>query len=401
MPQAGTIGQFLSTVGLEIEGTFLDRRSVMNIVGGRLMNYLENSSLTVHRDASNEWDAEVLRLGDSNRILMSSTHTPEAYRLSHLRVTENTRMGYEIITNALELPEMEALVYPLLQCLESAGDIPSNRSAIHFHVGFAHNLRMMKNLLRLSLTLDPILFRLGGMGGKNRGYINNFAYARPLLHSCVVPVRRIDDDGEPSRYRKYAYVINPMKALEAVTMEEFWASFGYHSSMGVPKYHPMRYTGCNMFSILAHNTAEWRHCNNTFNPHLVVAIMKFMRGVVELSTALGKHANIELPILDSATEIPEKDAVDIVEKIIALCVEHDVDDLPNTFEIDTIMRCIAESSYGGISDAAILTHNKDFSVPQNIVDLGGLKVVTKVTQSGYTDIHNIKLLSLITEGESQ
>lgn len=449
---SGFYGQYLKTVGLEYESVALTIRDVTKRVLGPLQGLRGDLSdkISVTRDASTEFRAELLNLGGRN--LTVSTHTELYGKISNKQIHDQLTMGFELVTVPMEVSELESLVYPMMMYLQAAGDFTSMRAAVHFHVGFANNLRLLKNLLMVNLNLEPVLYRLGGMGGTYRGCSNISAYSRPLMNSAAVIIGKsspqtqvqgmMDEFSEeesqllpisqqsPNTMQQlnqtqqardrllaiYAIrrtrilakkkgnivqIINPMAALSADSIEKFWAAFGvgYRNYDG-NKYHPCRYSACNFYSVPQHGTFEYRHFNQTLDPVLIMAVAKFLRGTVEMSTMLTKS---EIPLfepLDSNQEIQMPEAVKIVEKIMGLCYEKEVEDLPSESEIALIFETLENSRFLPIPETPVMTH-KEFYLDARIAELGGLKYVEETLPANYTDIHNIdkKFLSLYDEGE--
>lgn len=197
-------------------------------------------------------------------------------------------------------------------------------------------------------------------------------------------------------------VINPFSALSADTIEKFWAAFGvnYRSYDG-NKYHPSRYTGSNFYSIPQHGTFEYRHFNQTLDSSLIMAIAKFLRGTVEMSTLLTKSEVSQFEPLDSNEEIQMTDAVRIVEKIMGLCFSKELEDLPTEKDIALIFETLESSTFLPIPVTPVMTH-KEFFMDARLAELGGLKYLDEALPADYTDIHNVekKTISLYDEGEN-
>src|SRR5690349_19448893 len=185
----GLYGQSLETLGMEFEGTGLSRTVVNAGVVSPVNNRFAQKGpvLTLGKDASVEFTAEFIRFQEGS--LLTSTHTKEVRRISRFGNSDYRQvLGYELITVPLEMPVFAPVVYETMFRLLGQGDFSSKRASTHVHVGFPHNLKFMKNLLRVCLTVDPVLFRLGGMGGEFRGNFNLACYARPLLNAACVPI---------------------------------------------------------------------------------------------------------------------------------------------------------------------------------------------------------------------
>lgn len=460
MPEFNWEAKFLESVGMEKEGTVLTKEFVGEKLPRLLMPYFPNKRVVnITRDASTEFVAEVIRINRS-RNLSVSTHTLLAQHLNGMGRGNTKVYGYELYTNPLSISEMERLMFPMIYGLIGMGDSVSERAAVHFHVGFGQNLRLMKRLLKLCLAIDPILFRLGGMGGVFRGYSNQAAYARPLLTPVAVGISRDSssipsnrtptfltptdeefpseedeiqdflneevDEEEPqsldeireiiserrrqrsvnaarrrirevetdarefsSNMGRYALIINPAQALGATDIETFWACFGVHAA-NIQKAHPTRYTGCNFYSILAHGTMEFRHFNDSLNPHLLLSIAKFLRAVVDLSTQASKEDIMSFDILSPTQEVSMSDAVDVIARIMNLFRKNDIQDIPSEFEMEIILDTLENSRFIALPEIPPLCHVEGFYLSESQVKLGNLYMVDKVIPPNHTDIHNIQ-----------
>lgn len=422
----GFYGEYLDTLGIEYETTALSVRYVSDNLLPRL--YAEYGSIgrqvQLTRDASIEFKA--YSFPGMRTALSVNAHTPEIRKISNMRTDgSGTVFGSEFFTLPTHYSAFPMVVYPLMNLLQSHGDFVSDRAAIHYHVGFVNNLRLLKNLLRISLNIDPVLFRLGGMGRAFRGRINQAAYARPLLNSTAMHLhrgtRKNDGDYPPELLEQmhgsqmvpvqeikkylaenqgnYVQAINPYAALEARTLAEFWASFGvkHIPSGGSNKYHPARYCGINFYAIPQHGTIEFRHFNQTLSPRLIVAIGRFLRSMVELSTSIGKHETNVFDITPINEEISMSDAVDIVMKIVAMCHDRDVEDVPTDSDVSLILETISQSSAQPVSEIPVMTHLKDIILPAETATMGRLKTFKNVLNANHVDIHNISYQSIFDD----
>jgi len=384
----GFFGQLFDTVGMEQEGISLDKENNLpTMINNMKKAYpYTGGQIAITHDASTEFNATYIRTNVG--LILVSNHTPEMSSLFSDIKYENKIMGYELVTTPLEIPQLESLIYPLENYLVASGDFLSNRAAIHYHIGFGNNLRILQSLLKICLQIDPVLFRLGGMGRTFRGQINRSAYARPLLNSVAVNVSTRDTE------KRYARIINPIQAMDAKTLTEFWAGFGvaYRSGGGSAKYAPCRYSGSNFYSVPQHGTMEFRHFNQSHDAYLIMAIAKFLRGIVELSTVINKRDLSTLEVVESNKEVSMSDALTIVNKIVSLCHGYELENLPDEEEVAVILEAISLSHFVEIPAIPVLTHVKDDSntISLEIAKMGKLEFFSKVLPPHYLDIHNIK-----------
>ncbi len=414
---AGFYGAYLETIGVEYESIGLSRNQFSEEVVPDLSKWIGERARLVNltRDASTEFLAEPI--GAGRQLLWLSSHTPAVKYLRGAGRGNGTTMGYEIYTNPMTPTEMESLMLPLVGTLIKHGDFVSDRASVHYHIGFANSLSLMKKLLRVVLNVEPLLYRLGGMGRKFRGHVNLAAYARPLMQPAagITVLTRPEREAPPEAHTsteamrawlaeqraaqrsesrstvKYAEIINPLAALDATSLAEFWASFSvqYKPGGGTNKYHGSRYSGTNFYAIPQHGTIEFRHFNQSQNPHLIVAIGKFLRAMVEMSTQLNKQEVGYFQPIHPREELGASDVNDIITNIVRLCYNKELEDIPTDDEVALIIDTIQASTFDILPETPVLTHARDFSIPESLVSLGKLNVVPKVLQACNVDIHNI------------
>jgi len=404
MPNAPLNGAFLDTIGVEFEGVGIFARTLSE----KLRDIIARDSggnypFQVTRDASVESMALPIVIGDSRHYVYE--HNQFTRKIRSNRLGDSLAMGYEVVVEPSTVEDFEMYTTLILTAIQNCGDITSQRAATHFHVGYANNLRLLKNLLRICLWLDPLFFRLGGMGRRYRGFSNNSAYARPLLHPVCVPVGQDwSEEESPRRARlrtqsptsrrsteEYVEVMNVQVALEATTLEQFWQAFGvFPSRLGISKYHPTRYSSFNFYALAVHNTIECRHFNQSFNAPLVIAAGKLFRAAVELASLLGKHEVFDFPPGDSLREITIEEAATVMSTLRRWFSEKEVDNPPTEDEYELLMRTISDSSFTDLSDKPQLSHNRQFSLPRNLAEGAGLRFITNPEMPSQVDIHTIR-----------
>lgn len=413
--------RFLETIGIEIESEIIDRQSITNATVLRFGKGETKLPFQISRDASTESVLDYITFtNNQKKYLQINTHN-SLYK-KYMRPSNTSTGGYELILNPMTLQQLQPVLYKMENALQDVGDSVTDRSAIHFHIGFAHNLRYMKKLLAVCLKLDPLFYRLGGFGRTFRGYSNLAAYARPLLNSAAVPltgpvretggfapprVAEWDDDEEhhdefeeeeeremARRNTGYVQAINPLGALTAKTTDGFWSNFSVHPSItGMPKYHPSRYVGCNFYAILAHGTMEFRHFNQVIDAELIFTTAKFLRAVVDMSVELKKPELVWFNPMPPEKEIGMDDVAEIMWNLRRLFAEHDIVDSPTEGEIDYLTNVIESSHFVEIPQIPVLTHNREFYLPENLAI--GLKKVANPLKPSHVDIHTIGFSSIL------
>lgn len=387
----GLSGQLFDTMGFEVEGTLMQRDEMQGTVLPklqRLMGPMYNK-VFLDRDASTESFAETFRLAGRPRAI--NAHTSAYHRLSLRGGGESRVYGYEFKTSPLEMQEIEPVLYPLMWTLYEHGDVVSDRASIHMHVGFANNFRMLHSLLTIMLSLEPVMYRLGGMGGTFRGHLNNAAYCRPLLNSCVVPIAKL------APKRTYAQILNPVAARDAKNLDMFWAHMGVnYDSPSQHKYHASRYVGSNFFALYSHGTYEWRYFNKSFDVPLVIAIAKLMRAVVETSSMCLPKDVSKFDVIDSCQEISVGDAERVLGMTVALCHEKGMENMPTDSEMAHILEVLRQSHFVPLPETPTTCHIADFMVNDALVQKGNLRLFEEVFQTSAVTVHNIqdKIMSI-------
>lgn len=423
---AGFYGQTYETIGCEYESLSKDIEEIQVLLSRTLPRYLGEGwrNVVVTSDASVQFKSEKIYFG--NKRFNVSIHTP-AYRNLPGAGNNGTKvMGFELYILPNIIPDFERIVHPLFAILESSGDFTSHRASIHFHAGFPNNLTILQNMVRIGLHIDPVLYRLGGMGGTHRGYSNKYNYCRPMLNSAVVmvagsskkksypegPIPRIPrtleelrEEDLPRRYTgssmgkiRWVKVSNPVASLEAKTAEEFWACFGIDYTQNISvKYHPVRYAGINFFAVPKHKTMEFRHFNQSLDASLVVATGKFSRCTMELASRLSKRESYQFEMQNPFQEISMGQCVSSIERIVGLCQEKEIENLPSERELQILFETIENSRVETIPKNPVKTHIDSFTIDPYLVHLGKLEEVESPAESNHTDIHNIQDKSLYDE----
>lgn len=384
--RAGSEGEILDTVGIELESVALTQKAaklvVMELPYG-LSNYYK-----VHRDGSTEMKTYNISIDGTrrNRFLNLNCHTDEASLLFKSRPTETS--GYELISVPMSIKVADLSLRALLPRLKSAGDFISERCATHIHVGMGKSLPFMKNLLKLGLWGDDLFYSLAGMGTKFRGYSNNAIYARPLANGPFFSVGN----------GVYYQTLNWKKALEAESLYDFFACYGVDIYGEIPKYTPARYFSLNLYSTFLHGTVEFRYFNQSFDAPLVSAVTKLCQLFVEIGMKIRKEFIAPLkPCNVFETQSPTY----YLEKL------HNILDIGRLLEckykldaqdISKLEEVIYSYEGIGVKDLSIMTHLNNPNVSRKAVIDGDLLSTSKTPlPDGHVDIHNIKTVSIMKE----
>lgn len=377
------IGQILDTVGIELESIGKSQKEVASILYTLPHNLANNFS--VHRDGSCEMKGYTVPIKNKrNQFVIFNSHTPAAQK-----VFENQHLstyGYELVSIPMTIEMAESTIWGLLPKLETNGDFISERCAIHIHVGMAKNIAIMKNLLILGLWADELFYSISGMGsGKFRGYSNNAIYARPLQNGPYF-----------KRGDSYYQILNCNAALKATDIYEFFAAYGVNTENDIIKYHPARYFSINLYSILLHNTLEFRHFNQSFNPKLVIAITKLCQLFSEIGIKAKKKTLESLVpgnVFETRNTSYYMNKLDNLVYIGRITNCNYTLDKENVSELET---AISEYQGIGINDTTVLTHVKDVDISNGIIRDGQLLATyERPGDAGQIDIHNIQYQSIL------
>lgn len=221
-------------------------------------------------------------------------------------------------------------VYNLCELLKSFGETEeSQRDSLHVHINVSKEIPLfvLKNLLRLTTSLEAIIFRLGGMGRMNRGESNDFIYQRPYLGNGPPVVWDYDTDGD----NKHCYpVMNVDDLMTSTTKREFFERYGNAYSFAQKvRYTTCRYMVVNFYSILTYGSLEFRSANKTLNPDYILAWVNFARAFVEKAfvgrdeslfeqIARPLSDNREIPTHEFVTALGYLNSLDITTKNILL-----------------------------------------------------------------------------------
>ena len=175
-------------------------------------------------------------------------------------------------------------IYNVVDVLEQYGeDESSERDAFHVHVNVSQSIPLfaVQNLLKSTLILEAILFRLGGMGRGNRGEINNYCFSRPFLGNGPPVIQQKWKNGVISNIP----ICDTMKMLNAETKEDFFNYFGdsLNWARNHTRYVTQRYMCVNFYPILLQGSFEFRTANKTLNPEYIIAWTNFCKAIVDKS----------------------------------------------------------------------------------------------------------------------
>lgn len=396
-------GTCFDYVGVEIE-TVITTQDEVNRWRASLSEVLpriyKKTFRTVTRDASVE--AKIRRVtprfsvyagGDVGVVVSRGGGFPS----SHIDTS-----GMEFITLPTDPDSLFELTKRLFNFLVKNGEIESPRAAYHVHVGYPHSVSMLRKALIVGEKVEPLLYRLAGLGNAYRGIINCSAYCRPLTMPSAVPT---DTDSY--------VVLNPLRGRTASDLKEFWSGYaitfpGNNSGRGYTRHHPARYMGLNLYGVLLRGALEYRYWNLTLNPVWATAIAKLCLGLTE-TMALYRIGDFEgFPELNLLEEPDDNKYGKALEMLISRINSSNNQNILNNDTARALMD-IFESTPPStfIDDGPVLTHlARDGDRDQRRFILARpasfmLEEVPRsvVKASGFVDIHNFDASKIPLLGE--
>lgn len=380
----GQRGQILDTIGIEFESLGLTQKDVKQILGN--LPAPINGTFRVHRDGSSEMHTYTAIFSGLRRPreIKINSHTNAAEVLFGNAGARETS-GYELISIPMDKDVMDISVRHILPRLEASGDFLSNRCATHIHIGMGKSLFMLRNLLALGLWVDELLFSISGMGDSFRGRSNNAIYARPLING---PYFRSGG--------RFYQTLNWKKALDARNLSQFFSCYGIRLTGELPKYHPARYFSTNLYSVLLHETIEFRHFNQTFNAPLVIATASLCQMIAEIGIKGKFEVLRKLEPGNPFIAQPPSYYIDKLDKLMKLGEFFGCEYSPDRQQLKLLSEVISNYEGIGIEDIEVLTHIKDVNISEETIEDGQLQKSKSVPiPDGHIDIHNIDKASII------
>jgi len=278
MPERMMNHEIIESVGIEIEFSNLDRRSKklqQNLINKNLRNYrlVHDASCESMREFFADTDLPIEFTGKDDLETLAP-------------IVRKAVIGGEVVSPIRHSGHKDWIkeIYDLVEVLQQCGeDENSERDSFHVHVNVSQSIPLfaVQNLLKITLILEAILFRLGGMGRINRGVSNNYCFCRPFLGNGPPVIAQKWGNGKISNIP----ICDPEKMLNAESKEDFFNYFGdslYYAQHNV-RYVTQRYMCVNFFPILTQGSFEFRTANKTLNPEYIIAWTNFCKAIVDKS----------------------------------------------------------------------------------------------------------------------
>lgn len=315
------------------------------------------------------------------------------------RILQNGRLGGELVLryplpiNAIENKNFETTLKSTLEILHC--EEKSIRSSIHFHFDIQQlakdrDVATLKNIIRVLNRTESLIYRLSGIFKDHRGIYNNYNYCRPITlwgPACY----RI---GNSRTNFYYGQLFDTRKLVLAKSYKEFFYLYGDSLRNSEWKYHPVRYHGFNLFSLLRHGSLEYRTMNFTSSYINIIAMLLFFYTLTNfmLNIQYSDLTKIGVQPINSIYSPNHSDNIVILSIILDL--------IPDKYKIykNRIIDLFELGRYSKIEKGYYMSHmvdksdsvlfsNFDYELPERIEkDL--------IKNPTYTDVHNINVTDL-------
>lgn len=366
------LGNTPITLGVELESVISNRDLFLDILTRN--SVLSKYVLSVTTDASVE--SVTCRVGSNSKLFLGSS-------LLNKRLVQRDQSvsGYELVTKPLQLETMRSVINHAVNLQVKMGEIFSPRSSIHVHAGFPAGLIFYKSAVAMGLFVEPLLFKIAGMGEDYRGAINNSAYCRPLALPPVIPI-----DGGDTYFAK----VSPEMALDSANVNDFWNCFAI-SPEERNRYVPIRYMGVNVYSILLRGTLEFRFFNFCTVTRHIQAVVALCQTIADLTMRVPLHVLRSLDRLSIFEKNSDESYVEILNTILRLASEYNSEFQMVHADIENIAELIRITPQPVFVDAPIATHVKNARISGSTAKFFKLPIVTNAKPAGIIDVHNFRM----------
>jgi hypothetical protein len=267
--------ELIDSVGIEIEFSKINRNS-KKLKNDFNINNLDDYRL-VH-DASCETPAKFFADTD---FPIKFSEVDDLLTLAP--IVKKTVIGGEIVSPIRNSGSEKWIheIHKLVTILDEFGeDESSERDSFHVHVNVSQSipLHALKNLLKITLSLEAILYRLGGMGRLNRGQQNQYTFCRPFLGNGPPVVVYNMSNGITENIP----CLDTQSLLNVQTKTDFFKSYGdsvFYAERNT-RYVTQRYMCVNFYPILTQGSFEFRTANKTLNPEYIIAWTNLCKSLV-------------------------------------------------------------------------------------------------------------------------
>lgn len=359
------------TIGVEFESVIATRDKIIQelyIPGGGV----KSAILTCTRDASVE--SFMTPVGRKSSLFLGNPSIKSSLRASG---KETVTAGYEIVTNPLPRERMRQVIRATLATQRKMGEIFSERSSTHVHLGFPRGLIFLKGALATGLVFEPLLFKIAGMGTKFRGLSNNSAYSRPL---SIPPAVLLSDSPRFTR-------LQPEAALSAKSEETFWHSFGVTSAER-GRYIPARYMAVNLYSTLLRGTLEWRFFNFCSTPILVESIVSLCQLLTDVSIRVPMDVIQDVNRLSLTQENSDAEYESLLDELMKIGRDYRSEYDISTEDIKGLLYLIRNTPQPMFEDRVpVLSHVPNHRLTRDQAEFYKLPIIGEATPAQIVDIH--------------
>lgn len=353
------------TIGVEFESVIASREQMQSLVKSMDGEYIKS----ITRDASVESNVAVLPNG--THLFLGRNCIREGSSAFPRTVT-----GYELVSNPLSMGDMRRMIKQVTAIQAKSGEIFSDRSSIHIHTGYPNGTIFLRTALAMGLRVEPLLFKIAGMGGEFRGLQNHSAYCRPL---ALPPAVCLSDT---SRFA----VLSPEDAILTPVITDFWGKLGIRYG-DKERYNPLRYFAINVFSVTLRGTLEFRFFNFSTISRYVEGISALCQSIsdimqrISLSTALSMRQT-------SIFEYNRNDVYNsLLDDIIYLSHYYNCEFKMEGPDIDSLRELIDITPQPVFEKKEIASHIKAPRICLRDAQNFGLHLVDSAKDPGIVDIH--------------
>lgn len=361
-----------STLGAEFEGVIGSRDEISAKLGIGSSRNSNKYYSSVTRDASVE--SFTTNIGMTSKLFLGNS----LLRNSFARRNDSVS-GYEIVTNPLPMSDMRKVIENVISTQVQLGEIFSERSSIHLHVGFPRGFIFYKTAVALALRVEPLLFKIAGMGRPYRGQSNNSAYARPMASP---PAVKLSDSNMVA-------ILSPQSAIEADTEHKFWNRYGGIRAGDRDRYNPLRYFATNVFSTQLRGTMEFRMFNFCSSSKFVEGCASLVRMLADLMIRIDIPTAQQITELSIFDENDNSEYIDLLYEIIALSKYYNSEFPMEARDVEAVLDIIRTTPQPLFSRDVILSHIKSPRITLGEAKEFGLTVMheSKAKEPGIVDIH--------------
>ena len=354
------------TLGLELETLIRTRAEISKIIKGILP---DGTIKQVTKDASVE--SPIAYLASDVTLFLGNDLSK---RLAKPYLCDTA--GYELVTVPLTFPEMCKVVKILCAYQVKTGEIFSNRTSFHVHTGYPSGAVFVRTALALGLKIEPLFYKIAGMGNVFRGLTNNAAYCRALASPPAVVLH---DTGRMA-------ILDPLGAIDADSAASMWGHLGRLDN-DTERYSPLRYFGINVYSIPLRGTLEFRHfnyCNLSRHMEAAISLCQMTADVMQripISVATGlKQVSIFEPN-DNGTYNS------ILDDLLSIADYYHSEYMMKRRHIETIRELIEITPQPVFSREIVASHIKTPRIGVGDANRFDLKLVGSAQEPGIVDIH--------------